>query len=180
MWVNLTVSAVEVFLRIESLSFEFSLILNAKLSEFRSANGKCGHGCRPIVVTGRQKIADLQFSLTLPNWNKLNWNSTLSSHFCLSKSWNMFYNDVARITRCNKLHLLSDLVKCISAKLLEASTLADLLPTIFRLSSVNVCQPDFSLIQRPVKLTLSTFPVGGNRSTRRKPTTFGRALTDCP
>ena len=25
--------------------------------------------------------------------------------------------------------------------------------------------------------TLSTFPVGGNRSTRRKPTTFGRALT---
>ena len=24
---------------------------------------------------------------------------------------------------------------------------------------------------------LSTFPVGGNRSTRRKPTTFGRALT---
>jgi hypothetical protein len=25
---------------------------------------------------------------------------------------------------------------------------------------------------------LSTFPVGGNRSTRRKPTTFGRALTD--
>jgi hypothetical protein len=26
--------------------------------------------------------------------------------------------------------------------------------------------------------TLSTFPVGGNRSARRKPTTFGRALTD--
>ena len=25
--------------------------------------------------------------------------------------------------------------------------------------------------------TLSTFPVGGNRRTRRKPTTFGRALT---
>ena len=25
--------------------------------------------------------------------------------------------------------------------------------------------------------TLSNFPVGGNRSTRRKPTTFGRALT---
>ena len=25
--------------------------------------------------------------------------------------------------------------------------------------------------------TLSTFPVGGNRSTQRKPTTFGRALT---
>ena len=25
--------------------------------------------------------------------------------------------------------------------------------------------------------TLSTFPVGGNQSTRRKPTTFGRALT---
>ena len=25
--------------------------------------------------------------------------------------------------------------------------------------------------------TLSTFPVGGNRSTRRKPMTFGRALT---
>ena len=25
--------------------------------------------------------------------------------------------------------------------------------------------------------TLSTFPVGGNRSTRRKPTSFGRALT---
>ena len=25
--------------------------------------------------------------------------------------------------------------------------------------------------------TQSTFPVGGNRSTRRKPTTFGRALT---
>ena len=30
----------------------------------------------------------------------------------------------------------------------------------------------------PYYLTpLSTFPVGGNRSTRRKPTTFGRALT---
>ncbi len=26
--------------------------------------------------------------------------------------------------------------------------------------------------------TLSIFPVGGNRSTRRKPTTFGRALTN--
>ena len=26
--------------------------------------------------------------------------------------------------------------------------------------------------------TLSTFPVGGNRSTQRKPTTFGRALTE--
>ena len=32
------------------------------------------------------------------------------------------------------------------------------------------------IISRP---TLSTLPVGGNRSTtRRKPTTFGRALTD--
>ena len=30
---------------------------------------------------------------------------------------------------------------------------------------------------RSTYLTLSTFPVGGNRSTRRKPTTFGRALT---
>ena len=89
----------------------------------------------------------------------------------------MFYNDVVKITRCNKLHLLSDLLKCISAKLLEASKFADLLPVSFRFSSVNFCQPDFSLIQRPVKSTLSTFPVGGSRSTRRKPTTFGRALT---
>ena len=27
------------------------------------------------------------------------------------------------------------------------------------------------------RITLSMFPVGGNRSTRRKPRTFGRALT---
>ena len=29
------------------------------------------------------------------------------------------------------------------------------------------------------KPTLSTSPLGGNQSTRRKPTTFGRALSDC-
>ena len=32
-----------------------------QVSEFRSANGKCRPGCRPIVMTGRQKITDLQF-----------------------------------------------------------------------------------------------------------------------
>ncbi len=61
----------------------------------------------------------------------------------------MFYNNVVKITRCNKLDLLFDLVKCISAKLLEASKFADLLPTSFRFSSANFCQPDFLLIQRP-------------------------------
>ena len=34
------------------------------------------------------------------------------------------------------------------------------------------------ILTHPVWPVLSTFPVGGNRSTRRKPTTFGRALTD--
>jgi hypothetical protein len=37
------------------------------------------------------------------------------------------------------------------------------------------CSLWLSLSYKP---TLSTFRVGGNRSTRRKPTTFGRALTD--
>ncbi len=40
----------------------------------------------------------------------------------------MFYNDVVRMMTCNKLHLLSELVKCISAKLLEASKFADQRP----------------------------------------------------
>ena len=65
----------------------------------------------------------------------------------------MFYNNVVKITRCYKLHLLFDLVKCISAKLLESSKFPDL-QTSFRFSSANFCQPDFSLIQRSVQIGL--------------------------
>ncbi len=65
----------------------------------------------------------------------------------------MFYNDVVKITRCNKLHLLSDLVKCISAKLLEASKFADQLP----IQLGKFCQPDFSLMQRPAGDECRTF-----------------------
>ena len=32
-------------------------------SEFRSAIGKCRPDCRPILMLGRQKVADLNFAL---------------------------------------------------------------------------------------------------------------------
>ena len=45
---------------------------------------------------------------------------------------------------------------------------------VFHFPCNSVSQLLWTRINYP---TLSTFPVGGNRSTRRKPTTFGRALT---
>ena len=35
----------------------------AQASEFRSAIGKCRPDCRPILMSGRQKVADLNFAL---------------------------------------------------------------------------------------------------------------------
>ena len=37
--------------------------INRQASEFRSAIGKCRPDCRPILMSGRQKVADLNFAL---------------------------------------------------------------------------------------------------------------------
>ena len=40
-----------------------SSVLTQQASEFRSAIGKCRPDCRPILMSGRQKVADLNFAL---------------------------------------------------------------------------------------------------------------------
>ena len=56
-------------------------------------------------------------------------------------------------------------------------TLILVIPTALRLDYLyNNCDVTFLTIF--ILPTLSTFPVGGNRSARRKPTTFGRTLAD--
>ena len=39
------------------------LLLVIQASEFRSAIGKCRPDCGPILMSGRQKVADLNFAL---------------------------------------------------------------------------------------------------------------------
>jgi hypothetical protein len=115
---------------------------------------------RKAILSAFFNISQRNFGILLILW----WSFKLWWNFCLDQ--NLVYNANGPLRR-TQLNL-------IQWRLSKGASGSHLMTHVWSWSTLTVEGSVWGLSQP----TLSTFPVGGNRSTRRKSTSFGRTLTD--